>query len=78
MGEEQKAVASPVHLRRPTQQRQVLSKIHDLNARSKVFGLESQGELGHPMTIFPDRSKWPSLVREMWQKTEEIQGDYPK
>lgn len=25
-----------------------------------------------------DRSKWPSLVREMWQKTEEIQGDYPK
>merc|ERR1711899_318700 len=25
-----------------------------------------------------DRSKWPRLVREMWQKTEEIQGDYPK
>jgi len=25
-----------------------------------------------------DRSKWPSLVREMWRKTEEIQGDYPK
>jgi len=25
-----------------------------------------------------DRSKWPRLVREMWRKTEEIQGDYPK
>ena len=78
MGEEQKAVASSVHLCRPTQQRQVLLKIHDLNARSQVFGLKSQVELGHPMTIFLDRRKWPSLVREMWQKTEEIQGDYPK
>jgi len=23
-----------------------------------------------------DRSRWPSLVREMWQKTKEIQSDY--
>ena len=36
VGEEQKAVASSVHLCRPTQQRQVLLKSHDLYVRSKV------------------------------------------